>query len=132
MICEGGEKFQFWGHGLSADPSFEFLDRSSSPSVIPSLAFPPPLSISDMDKSLTADIAANAMDELIRLLQGNEVLWIKTDRRETLNLESYKRLFQSPYNHMKIPSIQNEASRDFGVVIMNTLTLFNMFMDLVC
>ncbi|KAH6756170.1 hypothetical protein C2S53_004269 [Perilla frutescens var. hirtella] len=132
MICEGGEKFQFWRHGLPADPSFELLDRSSSPSVILSLAFPPPLSISDMDKSLTADIAANGMDESIRLLQSNEVLWIKADRRETLNLESYERLFQSPYNHMKIPSIQIEASRDFGVVIMNTLTLVNMFMDLVC
>ncbi|KAH6766918.1 hypothetical protein C2S52_017901 [Perilla frutescens var. hirtella] len=94
MICEGEDKFQLplvqpiyvssldismASFGDMACPSFDLLNRSSSSSVIPSLAFPPPLSISDMDKSLTADIATNAMDKLVRLLQKNEVLWIKAD-----------------------------------------------------
>ncbi|KAH6806760.1 homeodomain GLABROUS 11 [Perilla frutescens var. frutescens] len=126
----------FGGHGMPAGPSLDLdLDllhgSGSSSSVIPSMAFPPPLSISDMDKSLMADIAANAMDELIRLLQSNEPLWIKAgpNGREALNLESYERLFQSPYSHMKNPNVRIEASRDSGVVIMNTLALVDMFMD---
>lgn len=120
----------FGGHGIQG-PSLDLdLLHGSSSSVIPNLAFPP-MSISDMDKSLMADIAANAMDELIRLLQSNEPLWMKggDGRGETLNLESYERVFQSPYSHMKNPSIRIEASRDSGVVIMNSLALVDMFMD---
>lgn len=122
----------FGGHGIQG-PSLDLdLLHGSSSSVIPNLAFPP-MSISDMDKSLMADIAANAMDELIRLLQSNEPLWMKggDGRGETLNLESYERVFQSPYSHMKNPSIRIEASRDSGVVIMNSLALVDMFMDAV-
>ncbi|CAA2941815.1 homeobox-leucine zipper protein HDG11-like [Olea europaea var. sylvestris] len=90
----------------------------------------PTLSISDMDKSLMADIASNAMDELIRLLQTNEPLWMKSaDGREVLNLENYERIFPSPNTHRKCPNIRNEASRDSGVVIMSGLVLVDMFMD---
>ncbi|KAL0421700.1 UNVERIFIED_CONTAM: Homeobox-leucine zipper protein HDG11 [Sesamum latifolium] len=121
----------FGSHGIpgpSLDLDLDLLPGSSS-SVIPNLAFPP-MSISDMDKSLMADIAANAMDELIRLLQSNEPLWIKSaDGRENLNLESYERMFQSPNSHLKNPNIRIEASRDSGVVIMNGLALVEMFMD---
>ncbi|KAG6420911.1 hypothetical protein SASPL_117455 [Salvia splendens] len=115
--------------GPSLDLDLDLLHGSSS-SVIPTLPFPQ-LTISDMDKSLMADIATNAMEELIRLVQTNEPLWIKgaADGRETLNLESYERIFQSPYSHMKNPGIRIEASRDSGVVIMNCLALVDMFMD---
>ncbi|KAI3464189.1 hypothetical protein Pfo_020852 [Paulownia fortunei] len=122
-------KEEFGGHGIPG-PSLDLdLLHGSSSSVIPNLAFPP-MSISDMDKSLMTDIAANAMDELIRLLQSNEPLWMKlADGRETLNLESYERIFQSPCSHLKNPNIRIEASRDSGVVIMNGLALVDMFMD---
>lgn len=91
------------------------------------------MSISDVDKSLMADIAASAMDELIRLVQGNEPLWMKSaaDGRELLNLEAYERLFPRPNSHLKNPSIRTEASRDSGVVIMNDLALVDMFVDAV-
>ncbi|XP_057812389.1 homeobox-leucine zipper protein HDG11-like isoform X2 [Salvia miltiorrhiza] len=118
----------FGGHGNIAGPSLD-LDLDLLRGSSSSLPFPQ-LTISDMDKSLMADIAANAMDELIRLLQSNEPLWIKGgDGRETLNLESYEKVFQSPYSHMKNPNIRIEASRDSGVVIMNSLALVDMFMD---
>ncbi|XP_042058869.1 homeobox-leucine zipper protein HDG11-like isoform X2 [Salvia splendens] len=120
----------FGGHGIGG-PSLDLdLLHGSSSSVIPTLPFPQ-LTISDMDKSLMADIATNAMEELIRLVQTNEPLWIKgaADGRETLNLDSYERIFQSPYSHMKNPGIRIEASRDSGVVIMNCLALVDMFMD---
>ena len=122
----------FGGHGIGG-PSLDLdLLHGSSSSVIPTLPFPQ-LTISDMDKSLMADIATNAMEELIRLVQTNEPLWIKgaADGRETLNLDSYERIFQSPYSHMKNPGIRIEASRDSGVVIMNCLALVDMFMDAV-
>ncbi|KAL2243851.1 UNVERIFIED_CONTAM: Homeobox-leucine zipper protein HDG11 [Sesamum indicum] len=120
----------FGGHGIPG-PSLDLdLLPGSSTSVIPNLAFPS-MSISDMDKSLMADIAANAMDELIRLLQSNEPLWMKSagDGREILNLESYDRIFPRPNSHLKNPSIRNEASRDSGVVIIHGLGLVEMFLD---
>ncbi|KAK4394910.1 Homeobox-leucine zipper protein HDG11 [Sesamum angolense] len=120
----------FGGHGIPG-PSLDLdLLPGSSSSVIPNLAFPS-MSISDMDKSLMADIAANAMDELIRLLQSNEPLWMKSpgDGREILNLESYDRIFPRPNSHLKNPSIRNEASRDSGVVIIDGLGLVEMFLD---
>lgn len=90
------------------------------------------MTISDMDKSLMADVAANAMDELIRLLQSNEPLWMKSDdRQEKLNLESYRTIFRSPYSHLKNPNVRTEASRDSGVVIMSASALVTMFMDAV-
>ncbi|KAG8378649.1 hypothetical protein BUALT_Bualt07G0007300 [Buddleja alternifolia] len=112
-------------------PSLDLdLLPGSSSSVIPNLAFPP-MSISDMDKSLMADIAANAMDELIRLLQTNEPLWMKStpDGREILDLDSYESIFPRPNSHLKNPNIRIEASRDSGVVIMNGLALVDMLMD---
>ncbi|KAK4428167.1 Homeobox-leucine zipper protein HDG11 [Sesamum alatum] len=120
----------FGGHGIPG-PSLDLdLLPGSSSSVIPNLAFPS-TSILDMDKSLMADIAANAMDELIRLLQSNEPLWMKSagDGREILNLESYDRIFPRPNSHLKNPSIHIEASRDSGVVIINSLELVDMFLD---
>ncbi|XP_057480268.1 homeobox-leucine zipper protein HDG11-like [Actinidia eriantha] len=91
----------------------------------------PAISLSDMDKSLMADVAGSAMDEFISLLQNNEPLWIKSanDGRDVLNLDSYERLFPRANNHSKNPNLRIEASRDSGVVIMNGLALVDMFMD---
>ncbi|KAK6128213.1 hypothetical protein DH2020_038047 [Rehmannia glutinosa] len=96
-----------------------------------------PIHVSSLDLSMSNFVAtngnipgpSNAMNELIRLLQSNDPLWIKSadGRSETLNLESYQRIFQSPY--MKNPTTRIEASRDSGVVIMNSLALVDMFMD---
>ena len=89
------------------------------------------MSITDMDKTLMTDIARNAMEELIRLLQGNEPFWMKsaTDGKEVLNLESYERIFPRVNSHLKNPNVYVEASRDSGVVIMNGLALVNLFLD---
>lgn len=120
----------FGGHGISC-PS---LDLDLLPGGIPpNLPNFPQISISDVDKSLMADIAAGAMDELIRLLQGSEMLWMKSgsDGREMLNLESYERVFPRPNSHLKDPSVRTEASKSSGVVIMNDLALVDMFVDAV-
>ncbi|GFP99068.1 homeobox-leucine zipper protein hdg11 [Phtheirospermum japonicum] len=111
------------------DLDLDLVHGNSSFSMIPNLTFPP-AAVSDMDKSVMTDIAANAMDELIRLLQSNEPLWVKSaDGRDMLDFENYDRIFQSPYGHLKNPNARIEASRDSGVVIMNSLSLVDMFMD---
>ena len=121
----------FGAHGLTG-PSLDLDLLPGSSSAIPRVPFQP-TGISDMDKSLMGDIAANAMEELLRLLQTNEPLWIKspTDGREVLNLESYETMFPRVNSHLKNPNLRIEASRDSGVVIMNGSALVDMFMDAV-
>ncbi|KAH7529418.1 hypothetical protein FEM48_Zijuj05G0182000 [Ziziphus jujuba var. spinosa] len=118
----------FGGHGLGG-PSLD-LDLHASSSTTANLPFPP-MVITEMDKSLMTDIAANATEELLRLLQTNEPLWMKSsvDGRDVLNLDSYERLFPRPNSHLKNPNFRIEASRYSGVVFMNSLALVDMFMD---
>ena len=50
--------------------------------------------ISDMDKFLMTNNVVKAIEELLRLTQTNEYLWIKTDGcLDVLNLKRYKNAF---------------------------------------
>lgn len=120
----------FGGQGMGSGPSLDLDLLPGSSSAMPILPFQG-TGISDMDKSLMADVAGNALDELLRLLQTNEPLWMKstTDGRDVLNLESYERIFPRANSHLKNPNVRIEASRDSGVVIMNSLALVDIFMD---
>ncbi|CAN1265780.1 Homeobox-leucine zipper protein HDG11 [Linum perenne] len=83
-----------------------------------------------MDKSMMMDVAGNAVEELLRLLRSDEQLWMNdAGGREVLNLENYQKMFPKPNDHLKNPNVRIEASRDAGVVIMNGLSLVDMFMD---
>ncbi|KAI6694292.1 hypothetical protein NL676_022002 [Syzygium grande] len=117
-------------HGLTG-PSLDLDLLPGSSSSVPHLPAQAVV-FSDMDKSLMADVAANALDEFLRLAQTDEPLWMKsaTDGRDTLNLESYERMFPRASSHLKNPDIRTEASRESRVVIMNGLALIDMFMDL--
>ncbi|XP_061348032.1 homeobox-leucine zipper protein HDG11-like [Gastrolobium bilobum] len=119
----------FGNQGLgSLSLDLDLLPGSSS--SIPNVPYQP-AGLSDMDKSLMSDIASNAMEELISLSQTNDPLWMKssTDGRDVLNFETYERMFPKPNCQLKNPNVRIEASRDTGVVIMNGLTLVDMFMD---
>lgn len=111
-------------------PSLDLDLLPGSSSNIPNIPYQT-MSMTDMDKSLMTDIARNAMEELIRLLQSNEPFWMKSmaDGKEVLNLESYERIFPRVNSHLKNPNVRVEASRDSGVVIMNGLALVNLFLD---
>lgn len=111
-------------------PSLDLDLLPGSSSSVPSLPFQPVV-ISDMDRSLMTDVAANAMQEMLQLLQTDKPLWMKSpvDGRDVLNLESYERNFPRPNTPLKSPNIRIEASRDSGVVIMNSLALVDMFVD---
>lgn len=116
----------FGGQGFGPSLDLDLLPGSSSIAPLPMQM----VGIAEMEKPLMVEIAANAMDELIRLLQADEPLWIKSavDGREILNLDNYERIFPRP-NHLKSPDIRIEATRDSGHVIMNALALVEMFMD---
>ncbi|KAM6589971.1 hypothetical protein CsatA_012576 [Cannabis sativa] len=117
------------GGGGCTSLDLDLLPGSSS--TMPTMPYQPP-GISDMDKSLMSDIATNAMEELLRLLQPNEPFWMRPssgDGRDVLNLDNYDRNFPRANTHMKNPNLRIEASKDTGVVIMNGLALVDMFMD---
>ncbi|KAK9118158.1 hypothetical protein Scep_016251 [Stephania cephalantha] len=114
-------------------PSLDLDLLPGSSSAVPPLPFPF-TGISDIGKSLMMQVAANAMDEFVKLAQTDEPLWIKSDTsegtRDVLQLESYQRLFPKANVPMKSSlSTRIEASRDSGLLITNTLALVDMFMD---
>uniref|UniRef100_A0A7N0SZF3 Uncharacterized protein n=1 Tax=Kalanchoe fedtschenkoi TaxID=63787 RepID=A0A7N0SZF3_KALFE len=82
------------------------------------------------ERSVLLEVALAAMDELIKLAQTDEPLWIKGSEggREILNREEYKRTF-TPCMGMKPNGYVTEASRETGVVIINSLALVETLMD---
>lgn len=111
-------------------PSLDLDLFPGTSSATPNFPFQP-VHISEVDKSILADSAANALEEFLRLIQSNEPLWIKssTDGRDFLNLESYESVFPRANSSLKNPNIRTEASRASGVVFMNSLALVELLMD---
>lgn len=116
----------FTSPGFSPSLDLDLLSGSSSNIPLP---FPTP--ISEIEKPIMAELATNAMEELIRLVQTDEPLWIKSgsDGREVLHTETYDRIFPKPGNQFLGSEIQVEASRDSGLVFMSPVALVDMFMD---
>ena len=129
MSCFGNQLMV--DHVLAPSPSLNLdLLSAGTSSPVPNLPYQPPY-LSDMDKSLMSDIASNAMEELLRLVQTNEPLWLKSnvDGRDVLNSDAYERIFPKPNSRPKTPNLRLEASRGSAVVLMNSLALVDMFMD---
>nr|XP_019704584.1 homeobox-leucine zipper protein ROC8 [Elaeis guineensis] len=113
---------------LALGPSLDLDLLTGSSSALP---FPFSTTVSDIEKPIMADMATNAMEELIRLVQTDEPLWTKPggDGREILNLETYDRIFPKLRHQFKSPDILIEASRDSGLVFMSAVALVDLFMD---
>lgn len=95
-----------------------------------SMPFSFPTAISDMEKPIMAEMATAAMDELVRLAQCDEPLWVKQgDGREVLSLDAYDSLFPKPGSRFRPPDIRVETSRDSALVFMNAVSLVDMFLD---
>lgn len=89
--------------------------------------------IPDMEKTMMAETAANAMEELVKLLRIDDPLWVfssSSDGRCTIHRDSYEKIFPRS-NHFKTSSARIESSKDSGMVIMNAMQLVDMFMDTV-
>ncbi|KAK4769770.1 hypothetical protein SAY87_030302 [Trapa incisa] len=83
-----------------------------------------------MEKSMLLELALAAMDELVKLAQIDEPLWVRTleGGREVLNHEEYLRTFTSCIG-VKPSGFVSEASRETGMVIINSLALVETLMD---
>ncbi|KAE9618268.1 putative transcription factor & lipid binding HD-SAD family [Lupinus albus] len=79
-----------------------------------------------LERSMFIELALAAMAELIKMAQPDSPLWIKSldGEKEVLNHEEYARLF-SP----KPAGYATEATKDTGIVIINSLALVETLMD---
>ncbi|KAB5564254.1 hypothetical protein DKX38_004308 [Salix brachista] len=83
-------------------------------------------------KGLAMELAMSSMDELVKMCHANEPLWIRNieNGKEVLNLEEHGRMFPWPSNLKQNSSeTRTEATRDCAVVIMNSITLVDAFLD---
>ncbi|CAN6245930.1 unnamed protein product [Urochloa humidicola] len=99
-------------------------------------AFYLPTAVSDLDRPMMAEMATRAMDEVIRMAQAGEQLWVRTrdggpdEGREVLNVDTYDSIFAKPgCSSFRGPDVHVEGSRDSGLVFMSAIGLVDMFMD---
>ncbi|KAL5573311.1 hypothetical protein UlMin_022908 [Ulmus minor] len=85
---------------------------------------------SEADKPLIIELAVAAMEELIRMAQVNEPLWIPSmdGTNIVLNEEEYNHTFSRGIGP-KPSGFNTEASRETAVVIMNHISLVEILMD---
>lgn len=84
-----------------------------------------------VERSMFLELALAAMDELVKMAQTNEPLWIRSveSGKEIFNHEEYTRIISTPCIGLKPNGFVSEASRESGVVIINSLALVETLMD---
>ncbi|XP_061340128.1 homeobox-leucine zipper protein ANTHOCYANINLESS 2-like isoform X4 [Gastrolobium bilobum] len=84
----------------------------------------------NMERSMFLELALAAMDELVKMAQTGEPLWIRSIEggREIMNHEEYMRTF-TPCIGLRPNGFVSEASRETGMVIINSLALVETLMD---
>ncbi|XVE64183.1 hypothetical protein DITRI_Ditri07aG0081300 [Diplodiscus trichospermus] len=109
--------------GTSLPMGYDFVDGAMMPLMKPM--------INEMayDRSAFVEVALAAMDELIKMAQIDDPLWVKglDGGVETLNHEEYRRTFSSCI--MKPSGYATEATRDTGLVFLRGLALVEILMD---
>uniref|UniRef100_A0A1J3HT15 Homeobox-leucine zipper protein MERISTEM L1 n=1 Tax=Noccaea caerulescens TaxID=107243 RepID=A0A1J3HT15_NOCCA len=84
---------------------------------------------SEADKPMIVELAVAAMEELVRMAQTGDPLWVSSDNSvEILNEEEYFRTFPRGIGPKPI-GLKSEASRESTVVIMNHINLVEILMD---
>ncbi|XP_031263424.1 homeobox-leucine zipper protein ANTHOCYANINLESS 2 isoform X4 [Pistacia vera] len=83
-----------------------------------------------IERSMFLELALAAMDELVKMAQTDEPLWMRSleGGREVLNQEEYLRTF-TPCIGLKPNGFVSESSRETGMVIINSLALVETLMD---
>ncbi|XP_076927963.1 homeobox-leucine zipper protein HDG1-like [Bidens hawaiensis] len=83
-----------------------------------------------LERSMYLELALAAMDELVKLAQTDEPLWIQSldTGREVMNHNEYARIF-TPCIGQKPNDFVSEATRESGTVIINSLALVETLMD---
>ncbi|CAL1405019.1 unnamed protein product [Linum trigynum] len=96
------------------------------------------------DKTVLVDFALGAMNELLKMVHVDEPLWIKIGNpagdnqsagtsnnncsKEILNVEEYARV-ASPSLALKRTGFVREATRETGIVVINSLAIVETMMD---
>lgn len=141
-ICILANKFLGRPLTSSMSPLFQSIDPSSGEGS--SSAPPPPMAAGGVmegnngggipfDRNVFVELAAAAMDQLMKLAQQDTPLWLRTSdgRKEVLNQEEYVRIFP-PCIGLKPNEFVSEASRESDVVLINSLALVETLMNPVC
>ncbi|ERM95723.1 hypothetical protein AMTRI_Chr08g165250 [Amborella trichopoda] len=84
------------------------------------------------EKSMLAELALTSMDELVKMAQASEPLWIPSfeGRSETLNYEEYLQVFPRCIGPRALGYL-SKVTREKGNVIINSLALVKTLMDAV-
>nr|QRK14276.1 homeobox-leucine zipper protein [Actinidia deliciosa] len=84
----------------------------------------------EADKPMIIELAVAAMEELIRMAQSGEPLWLSSpdNSTEALSEEEYFRTFPRGIGPKPL-GLKSEASRESAVVIMNHMNLVEILMD---
>lgn len=87
---------------------------------------------SEADKPVIIELAVAAMEELVRMAQSGEPLWVPSsdNSSETLNEDDYAQTFPRGIGPKQL-GLKSEASRESAVVIMNHINLVEILMDVV-
>ncbi|KAL6008202.1 hypothetical protein ACLOJK_033708 [Asimina triloba] len=85
------------------------------------------------EKSLALELAMSAVDELVRMCHMNEPLWTRSGAREVVDMEEHVRMFPTWATNINKQQhhgeFRCEATRDNALVIMNSITLVDAFLD---
>ncbi|KAK8679898.1 hypothetical protein V6N13_108860 [Hibiscus sabdariffa] len=110
--------------GTTLPMGFDFGDGAMMPLV------KPVAHEMQYDRPAFVDAALSAMDELIKMAQMDNPLWIKSldCGMESLNIEEYRRTFSSSIG-MKPSGYATEATRATGLVYLRGLALVEALMD---
>ncbi|KAL3536866.1 hypothetical protein ACH5RR_000232 [Cinchona calisaya] len=84
-----------------------------------------------LERSMYLEVALAAMNELVKLAQTDEPLWLRSleeSGREILNHEEYMRTF-TPCIGIRPNGFVTEASRETGMVIINSMALVETLMN---
>ncbi|KAK4711390.1 hypothetical protein R3W88_005903 [Solanum pinnatisectum] len=87
--------------------------------------------LTDAEKPVVIELAVTAMEELIRMAQTEEPLWMPSSgiiSSEILCEQEYARIFPRGIGP-KPATLNSEASRESAVVIMNHINLVEILMD---
>lgn len=84
----------------------------------------------EADKPMIIELAVAAMEELVRMAQAGEPLWMTSpdNSPEMLNEEEYMRTFPRGIGPKPL-GLKSEASRESAIVIMNHINLVEILMD---
>ncbi|KAI7752596.1 hypothetical protein M8C21_010644 [Ambrosia artemisiifolia] len=84
----------------------------------------------EAEKPVIIELAVAAMEELVRMAQSDEPLWIPSSDNSsvTLNEEHYLQMFPRGIGPKQL-GLKSEASKESEVVIMNHINLVEILMD---